>query len=176
MNTTTLLTREQKLNAWGEGEWIDEPDMVQFEHQGFKCEVKRIACLEYDDTIFGGHLCGYISVEKNHPWFDYNWEAERNEATYIDIDIHGGISYLEPKGDLWELGFDCAHSCDITPSMEHLYKTDARLIEIRRLYPVSPIWTKSYKNINFVIEECKSLAEQAKNAEILECEILGGKE
>lgn len=62
-----------------------------------------------------GHLCGYLGVPKDHPWYG----QDGNE-----IRVHGGISWsgdhipnLEPEPNIWWLGFDCGHYGDVIPYM-----------------------------------------------------------
>jgi hypothetical protein len=72
-------------------------------HEGFICEVKRHPSL--------CHLCGYIQVPPNHPWFG---------KEYVNVEVHGGITWSS-KSEItqnWVLGFDCSHAGDIAwPSL-----------------------------------------------------------
>jgi hypothetical protein len=36
---THKFTSEEKLSWLGYGEWVEEPDLVEFEHCGLKCEI-----------------------------------------------------------------------------------------------------------------------------------------
>lgn len=153
------LTSEQKLNWWGEGEWIEEADEVRFEYLGFKCRIHRNYAYENEklETMSGGNLCGYICIPKDNENYDKPYQT-------TNIDVHGGLTYgnIEENDEYW-IGFDCGHSNDITPSMEKLYATNIDLIEIRKKYPTLPfshMWEKTYKNIAYCIGECKSMAEQ----------------
>ncbi len=60
---------------------------------------------------FGTHPCGYVSVPRNHPFYDKD---------YWDIDdrirVHGGLTYSGKMGDsndFW-FGWDYAHADDYT--------------------------------------------------------------
>lgn len=33
INEQHLLSREEKLKHFGEGEWVDEPDLIEFEYK-----------------------------------------------------------------------------------------------------------------------------------------------
>jgi len=157
-------TPQEKEHWWGEGEWVNEPDLVIFEHLGIKCMVKRIAIQEpysKDFSIFGGYLNGYVAIPSDHPYYQKKYED-------IDIECHGGLTFGERSDSYW-IGFDCAHSLDYTPSTEHIKKTAPWMQEFRdreeklktklNLHG-SPIFKKNYRNIHFCIEECKRIAEQ----------------
>jgi hypothetical protein len=152
---------EEKREYWGEGEWVYEPDLVEFEHAGLQCRIRRNAVLDgykKDESlhIFGGHLCGYVRLPKEFP--DH---AEDD----INVEIHGGITYdqLEEDGYTW-IGFDCGHSGDLIPSMKILEDEH----KIRECFPLPEefknfsIFNPTYRNIDYVTEETKSLAEQIK--------------
>lgn len=157
-----LLTSEQKLAAWGVGEWVEEIDKYEFEYKGYKCLAMRIYHFHTDEIIGLGHLCGYLVIPPRHPW---------NGKDYDDLDcsVHGGItcSGYGRRIDLQEgefvIGFDCAHSCDICPGVER------SLIDCREGLPNwvkeatkdSPIFNRSYKNVAFVVDQLKSLVDQA---------------
>lgn len=158
---------EEKLKWWGYGEWVEEPDEVEFEHLGFKCWIRRVGIRELYTTeihIFGGHLCGYIFIEKKHPWFG-------KELKELDdyIDVHYGVTFCEMSGELYQIGFDCAHLCDYIPSAEYLKKRMPEFGMIRALSHERKqyeIFNPTYRNVQFCIDQCKLMAEQA--AEVLE--------
>jgi len=37
------MTPEQKRRAWGDGPWVNEPDLLQFEIDGIHCRIVRTA-------------------------------------------------------------------------------------------------------------------------------------
>ena len=84
-----------------DGEWAGEPDLLEFEVFGFKCEAKRHPDL--------GHLCGYITVGADHPWHALTYDE-------VDVCVHGGLTF-SGKG---KFGFDCAHAGDVVPKMQAL--------------------------------------------------------
>lgn len=103
MSKLTMLGNiTAKQDCLGDGEWAGEPDLLEFEVFGFKCQVKR------HDTF--GHLCGYIEVGADHPWHALTY----NDLN--DVDVHGGLTFSE-KG---KFGFDCAHAGDLIPKLNHL--------------------------------------------------------
>jgi hypothetical protein len=113
------------------GEWSGEPDLLEFEAFGFKCQAKR------HDNL--GHLCGYITVGADHPWYSLGYDQ-------IDVRVHGGLTYSEEG----KHGFDCAHAGDLVPKMNHLkggHYSD-----------------ETYKGMGYVVGELIKLAKQAKEA------------
>lgn len=166
MKTEHHFNREDKLELYGEGEWIDEPDHVEFEHLGYKCEIKR-------NSI--GALCGYIFVTKGHPWHGYGWKDHGDENCRVDIDVHGGTTYHEAdEGNTWKIGFDCAHCGDFMPGLEKS-KKQARNYdwgrklermdeELKAKFPDLSLFNLTYKNIAFVTKEIESMCEQAEKA------------
>ena len=154
-----LFSRDFKLQFLGYGDWLDEPDQIQFEYKGFLCLIDRIIIKEpyaLVEAYFGGHLCGYIFLPSDHPLYGKNFDE-------IDLDCWRGITHAEESTHGWKIGFDCAHSSDIVPSMlklrtdgilQHIYDTQKEFIE-------SPLFSPTYKNVSFCIKQCKSLATQA---------------
>jgi hypothetical protein len=161
-----LLTKEEKLESWGEGEWVLEPDEALFEWKGIKCSIIRLYD-RYADGRLGktlGNLCGYIQLPNGH-----EFEGKDIFSDEVSIEVHGSLSYLELEkdGHYW-MGFDCAHSGDIAPGLEAFKLQDeiSRKIEEKRSEWLKErnlekiLFCKSYKNMKFCIEECKSLAQQ----------------
>ncbi len=166
------FSKEEKLRWWGPGEWVEEPDYMEFTHEGYRCKVVRAAAQEPSieiECVFGGHLCGYILIPKEHPYFKLT-EKDYDKGK-IPIDVHGGITFFE-EGDQGKwTGFDCGHSYDLVPSMQEI--KDKMRLEFETKFPQfknSPLWQSSYKNIDFVIAECKSMAEQLKETNLLKTE------
>jgi hypothetical protein len=150
-------TSDEKLSCWGYGEWVEEPDEVFFTHEGLDCKVLRVYCQDGPNHIYGGHLNGYVRIPKDHIYY-------KKEYDDIECDVHGGLTYSRNELEGWWIGFDCAHHEDIVPSMDHFFIVSEEMLELRKIYPFSRVWERSYKNIKFVIEECKKLAEQMHNA------------
>jgi hypothetical protein len=136
-----LIPKYDKSN-WTRGEWDSEPDRVDFIHAGFSCFILR---------NHGGAWCGYVGVPSTHPSYgkDYN---------DVNVDVHGGLTYAdkcsppichipEPgmSDDVWWLGFDTAHYMDVTPSRDYTFHDDGE-----------------YRNVEYVTNETKYLAEQLK--------------
>ena len=160
---THLLTSDQKLKRWGNREWVEEPDEVTFNYRGIKCLILRIAS-QYLEL---GHLCGYIEINLEHPW-------AKEDPFKLNLDVHGGITYgNEQKSGVYRVGFDCAHSMDVCPSVEKILKEvrekskdsehgkAAIAFEEKHKKDCPYLFMKSYKNIEFCKLQCMSLAEQA---------------
>lgn len=159
--------KEAKLEMFGEGRWIDEPDLVEFVFKSYTCFISRNE---------GGSLCGYVEIPEGHPW-------EGKHYRDIDCECHCGLTFCndQPENTLLDgllvyealrrkenepfiIGFDCAHSCDIVPACE---KT-LQIVEqnMKEKYPYKHetffnLFLRTYKDINYVIEECKSIVDQA---------------
>jgi hypothetical protein len=158
----TLNETETKLERFGDGEWIDEPDRIDFEHRGINCLILR--------NGFGA-LCGYCQIPEGHKYHG-------KDPDNIPYEVHGGLTFAGAferiaSMDYW-IGFDCNHSQDLTPSVEVMKKTVEKCILRRRqhleiemvniLLKANEIKRPStYKNIDYVAAECRKLAEQIAN-------------
>jgi len=99
-----------------------------------------------------GYRCGYVKVEKGHPWYGQEPSAS----------VHGGITFGEAdvpcgKGadDGWWVGFDCAHYCD-APDLSLPMNE-----ELRKIYRADDGIVRTQ---DFVESECRSLCAQAAKA------------
>lgn len=147
--------------ALPEGEWQNEPDKMQWKDQetGLPCLIVRHAFL--------GTLCGYVGVDKNHPLFEKDYEE-------ADVSVHGRLTFashcspsedvhaichvIEPgEEEVWWFGFDCGHSMDTCPAMLKLAE------DLNALPGAAFLGKVTYKNIEYVKNECKELAAQLKN-------------
>ena len=155
-----IIPPDIKLKNWGYGEWVEEPDEVIFYYKEVRCKIIRCRAYETDFSMFGGHLCGYVIVPHNHPWFGKSWDN-------LSADVHGGLTYYREEGSDWVIGFDCAHSGDLSPSIESFKRKyqDDFIRELKQRFPQSKhLFKVTYRNIAFVEAECKSLVDQ-----MLEC-------
>jgi hypothetical protein len=141
------FTKDYKIEHFGEGEWIEEDDLVRFEHEGINCLVQRNQM---------GALCGYCEIPKGHKYFAGDYDD-------IPYEAHGGLTYSEygPLG-FW-IGFDCAHSYDVVPACENMLIEIQNKMRQRLRLESSRIFERSYKNIEFVKQQCMKLAEQIKS-------------
>ncbi len=153
MKTRTLITKEQKLRAWGPGQWVDEPDAAEFVSHGLNCRVIRNGKIISDDLIVGGVWCGYVEVD------------ESMKSKFADCEVHGGITWEGPRLNLFNeeesfcIGFDCNHAFDISPS-----NNEEKMFALMG----GEIFPKEYRDFDFAISETKYLAKQI--SEIMEKE------
>ena len=131
-------------SEWGPGPWQDEPDRIEFEHQGFPCLLRR--------SQVGGNWCGYVAIPPGHPYYKVDFDK-------IKIKVHGGLTYSAhcadeichvPKpgepDDVWWLGFDCGHAFDQMPAMNK--------------YLQGTFFNQGYKTLQYVKHETMDLADQ----------------
>jgi hypothetical protein len=140
---------------WPPGEWMNEPDEVRWvdEESGLECIINRNTGL--------GILCGYVWIKKGHPYYKEEYE-ELNKLG--NIKVHGDLTFSRSGRDLdtWLLGFDCGHDSDIIP-LELRNPIEADLS--KRFGNEVECDSVSYKNIEFLKNECRSLARQLKSIE-----------
>lgn len=118
----TILPREQRIEQWGEGPWLDEPDRVDFTYAGLPCLLHRNPRM--------GNWCGYVAVLPGHALHGKSYGDDG-----VDVDAHGGLTYSEAcsghichvpepgePDNVWWFGFDCAHSGDLVPSMHKVHQ------------------------------------------------------
>lgn len=148
---THLVPRECKLEIYGDGPWLDEPDRAEWRVEGLPCIVRRIPL---------GTLCGYVAVPPRHPWHGMNYD-------FADVSVHGGLTYSEPcqhdvchvvpesaKADeVWWFGFDCAHYLDVIPQM-------AYQALLRGSHGGGLFEGATYKDLAYVANETTELAQQ----------------
>jgi len=58
----------------------------------------------------GTHLCGYVAIENYK--LPTAWIGDYRPDSLELLNIHGGLTYAEDKGDCTVFGFDCAHLDD----------------------------------------------------------------
>jgi len=133
-------------SKWAKGEWDNEPDRKDFIHAGFSCFILRNML---------GNWCGYVGVPSTHPAYEKHYDD-------VNVEVHGGLTYADKCSppichiptpfmpeDVWWLGFDTAHLGDLSP-----YNNLSNVIN-------TPIFRDgTYKNMEYVINETKQLAEQ----------------
>lgn len=138
--------------GWAAGDWDGEPDRVDFHHAGFACLMLR--------NTHSGHWCGYVGVPSTHP-------AYGGKYMDTDIDVHGGLTYGEKcdgahichvaqpgeSDDLFWLGFDCNHGCDLAPG---------RMMRDKEWGTGYNEPYASYRTEGYVRHQTKHLAEQLK--------------
>lgn len=161
--TEIIMNSENKRLWWGEGPWVDEPDVLEFVHNGIACRILRIVAMDGPNetiNIFGGHLCGYVCIPYDHQ--DYNKDV--SSPDFSEYDVHGGLTFgkLFDDNTFW-IGFDCAHSGDLIPSMTDIRKSiNEDLIKKHPNIDFSQIrcFNSDYKTWDYVLEQVKHLADQ----------------
>lgn len=157
-------TWEKERIGWPEGEWMQEPDKIQWvdEETGLDCLMVR--------NEHGGNWCGYVGVTYPHPHFGKPYDD-------VDAEVHGGLTFstvghesykgeaygichvpLEGRTDrVYWFGFDCAHYMDMSPLAEQrLKKLAPELYEMQNKRP------RTYRNRAYVEAACALLAAQLK--------------
>lgn len=151
--TKVIIPRALRLEVWGDGPWLDEPDRVDFEFAGIPCLLRRNAYAGKPDASMG-NWCGYAAVAPGHPLHGAGYYA----AEEAGVRAHGGLTYASacageichvPKpgepDDVWWFGFDCAHSGDLVPA--HCCRRTAFIGEV-------------YRDLAYVYAETTLLAAQ----------------
>lgn len=136
--------------------WETEPDFLEFidESTGYRCFIR---CFIQRHPEFK-HLCGYVELPKEHKL--YGKDNMDNEEIFNEIDVHGGVTYT---GEIrfkqqdytidYVVGFDCAHAGDYSPYFLPFLGMNKRIAN------------ETYKDIEYVTNECKNLAKQLKELE-----------
>jgi hypothetical protein len=158
---TELVYTTVDKAPWGEGPWLAEPDKVQWtdEATGLVCLAKRNPRM--------GMWCGYVGVAEGHRFYGVRYDA-------VDVDVHGGLTYADfceedtpeessichapAPGEpdrLWWLGFDCGHYFDLMPGTVAALRADASAV-VEDLMDLG----STYRTLDFVRDECRSLAAQ----------------
>lgn len=160
-----LFDKEFKLKHFGHGEWLDEPDIFEFEYRGIKCLLGRVYRGEpstEEETGFGGYLCGYIFLPKDHPL----WGKRIRD---IDVSCHRGVNFAETTEEGHMIGFHCAHFGDLVPSS----------FQLRKRFPLPDIFPgfekmkdylcckPIYRNMSYCVNECKHMVRQALEMRII---------
>lgn len=146
--------------------WEHEPDSMEWVDAatGLECRIVRGPV---------GALCGYVGVPIDHPAYglgydpdpDLHWPVYGLGEAIHTIQVHGGLTYAdkwcpkaEGKGavltDLWWFGFDCAHAGDHCPHIDEHPSIVSRFIN-------------TYRDIDYVKEQCRLLALQLREIEEL---------
>jgi hypothetical protein len=139
LKTNSFLSHASKLSLYGEGEWIDEPDSVGFDHAGIACEIMR-----HTD----GFLIGLCNLPKDHPW-------AKEPMDKVSIDIHGNLFIIKTVESI-RIGFSCDMTEDLIPRKSKSLLNQ----QIADAFKDSPNAFYVYRNLGFVTDQCRYLAEQ----------------
>lgn len=158
METKTYTTIDRAALGWPAGAWDGEPDKVQWPDA-----ATGLPCLAVRNRTMG-HWCGYVGLPPEHQLYGKGYEVP-------DVEVHGGLTFAnkcspvadEAKGichtpspgepdHVWWFGFDCAHAWDYSPQQVK----DAKELG----YPFTINDDQDYRTLDYVQQECASLARQ----------------
>ena len=148
--------------TWPPGEWDNEPDLIEWRDAdtGYPCLIVRGPV---------GSLCGYVGVPEGHPAHGKNYNEVDGRVpahgglTYSDTCV-GHICHVPQPGEsdtVWWLGFDCAHSGDVSPGMIRHYLESTRrmgLLEADAKILEEYHRRDEYRTVAYVQAECGALA------------------
>lgn len=121
--------------------WETEPDSLTAEACGFTLRLRRNTEL--------GTWCGYVIIPEDHPWHGMPWDA------LGDVRVHGGVTFCgdEVYHGEWAIGFDCSHAFDLVPAFVSGKFAEGAPLETAK--------SGTYRDMGYVLDECRQLAEQA---------------
>lgn len=103
------------------GQVLDnQKNFVNLSYRDFMLRIVR------PHTSFLSHYCGYVILPKGH-------KLEGKHYDDINVDVHGGLTFSDEtvvfnytgeklkEEKHWMIGFDCAHSYDISTIHEYNY-------------------------------------------------------
>ena len=129
-----------------------EGDAREFDELGYHCLILR----DRD----AGYLSGYVGIPRTHPLFGVDFSEI--EASNVEVNVHGRVEFSGPqvgndrgRPEHWYFGFDCDHFNDL--SLKDLETMDPVSLAVKR--------SSTYKTVEFVESEVRSLAQQLKVAE-----------
>lgn len=146
------LSPEQRRQVLGEGPWLEEPDLLEYEAKGIRRIIARAPM---------GNLCGYAAISPGHPL-----QLLRLSELKSRLPVHGGLTWYQPRlperilnppatreGTLW-VGFDCMHlgNGDLVPVLARMLEplpVASRLLE-----------GLTYRDLGFVRAELEVLAQE----------------
>ena len=116
-----------------------------------------------------GIRCGYVGVDKNHPYFGITYDEQGAE----NIRAHWGLTFAgfpyfdEGNRDWWYFGFDCGHAWDLNDYdaafkagliSEKQYEFGKKMNEKMTTGEDNIAW--SIKDVDFVEQMCRFVADQ----------------
>ena len=78
--------------------WGDGRTEREFIESGYECFTR---------TNGMGHRCGYVALPEGHPLFGEMLSSSYGDCEVPEVD--GGVTFSEPIGGYWVLGWDAAH-------------------------------------------------------------------
>lgn len=120
------------------GEWDNEPSFLCF------IDKKTDYFFTVNRNPVWGCFSANVLLPENHIYHGIYYKNIKN------IKVHGGLTFSKliiGSNEFW-IGFDFGHAGDFSPGLN---------------YPGQN--KKNYRNLNYVINECLSVAKQLKNME-----------
>lgn len=172
------LSKEEKVEKFGEGIWTDEPDEAEWIH-----EESGLPCLVLRSSL--GSLCGYVGVPPAHPWHAVQRPDCDANITFAGLCVPEGIAatrsrpgseaflieaHLEPAFlGYWVLGFDYGHaSRDVVPAFRGKELSEilpslskGPLLIASRFGRGALLGPQTYCDFTYVREQVEHLAQQA---------------
>ena len=141
MHLGVSFNRNRKLDLFGPGEWIDEPDQVLFNHEHVTCEVIRHS---------NGFLIGLCRLPKDH-----SWSCEPLQK--IKVEVHGKKFIFKTVNEEY-VGFSCDMVGDVIPSWNCKDKLIHQVLDCMEVDEERK--EAVYRNLAFVSDQCRKLADQ----------------
>jgi len=180
----TISKHFKDKSEWGDGPWQQEPDKVQWPD-----EATGMPCLAVRNS--SGAWCGYVGVEKTHPWFKnkYNdclgcddpehdgetWHSDRHSPENI-IKVHGNLTYSGVCAENKEEGVCHLPSSGETDNIwwfgfdcAHAFDLAPGQVDSNIFREIAEMFEEkgnTYRTLTYVQAECKKLAEQLHNRKL----------
>lgn len=150
--------------------WENEPNEASFEADGLQCRIVRAPL---------GHLCGYVGVPSEHPWFGLPYNAlikptkdmlgprDKNDFGPIDL-LCAALSGKDIEKEMPLLLALRVHG-GVTWANDHCPDNEDKTrwwfgfdcAHAGDLSPETEKWYKgTYRTLEYVVAECQSLAVQ----------------
>ncbi len=138
----TPKERAARVERYGEGPWVDEPDKRVWQAHGFTCDAAR--------ELQSGHWCGYVHLPPGHPWYGHPYIGFS-----LLIEGERAITHAAEEDGHWVIGFHCAHDGDYPPGLMTLLNRVAK--HESKLFP-----REGYRDLAYVQRATEHIAEQAR--------------
>jgi hypothetical protein len=163
---TQYLPRDWKLEHFGPGPWMDEPDHAQWIHHrtGMPCIAVRIPT---------GAWAGYVGVGPTHPLYRVS-HAELRLCENVVVSNFGYGRWIangtpvevevDVESSYWFYGFDYSHGDDLIPQhamWRQMYRSEDVPIEVPiRSLGQGSLLESAYADFTFLRRCIERLAEQ----------------
>lgn len=109
-----------------------------------------------------GHYCGYLTIPAEHSIIP---KVEDSAFRHMDglssingmLEVHGGVTFLEMNSDKsYDVGFDCAHSCDYRADIDR----DVFTYSFKEGPDIKLSGAHRFRTRTFVLQQLENLARQ----------------